>query len=385
MSEKNRKCIAEKKCGGCQYLSIPYQKQLEIKQNLVKSLISKYGKVSDIIGMDDPFFYRNKVHAAFSHDRKGNALSGIYEEKSHRVIPIDSCFLENQKADQIIVSIRKMLRSFKLKTYDEDTDYGFMRHVLIRTAHTTGQIMVILVTGALIFPSKNNFVKALRKEHPEITTIIQNVNDKRTSMILGPRSQTIYGKGYIEDTLCGKKFRISPNSFYQVNSVQTEVLYNKAIELAKLDKNDNVVDAYCGIGTISLIAADHVKKVTGVELNGEAVKDAIINKRSNNISNVEFIKGDAGNYMAQAAENGISIDVVFMDPPRAGSTEEFMSSVIKCGAKRVVYISCNPETLARDLKYFTSHGFKMTYAVPVDMFPMTTHVESVVLLSKVQK
>ena len=199
MTDKNIKCPVAKKCGGCQMLDIDYDKQLAEKQRHVEKLISKYGKVDKIIGMDNPYNYRNKIHAAFSHDRKGNIISGIYEEKSHRVVNLDNCYLENEKADEIIVSIRKMLKSFKLKAYDEDTGYGFLRHVLIRTAHLTGQILVVLVTGTNIFPSKNNFIRELRKQHPEITTIVQNINDKRTSMVLGERNIVLYGKGYIED------------------------------------------------------------------------------------------------------------------------------------------------------------------------------------------
>lgn len=330
--------------------------------------------------MDNPYYYRNKVHAAFDHDRKGNAISGIYEEGSHRVINIDSCYLENQKADDIIVTIRSLLKSFKLKTYDEDTGYGFLRHVLICTAHSTGQIMVVLVTGTPIFPSKNNFIKVLRSKHPEITTIVQNINDKRTSMILGERQQVLYGRGYIEDILCGKKFRISPKSFYQVNSVQTEILYNKAVEFADLNGSEDVIDAYCGIGTISLVVAEHVKSVTGVELNGDAVKDAIINKKQNSVVNVKFINADAGKFMSGLAEEGNRCNVVFMDPPRSGSTVEFMDSVVSMKPDKVVYISCEPETLARDLGYFTKHGYKMDRAVPVDMFPMTEEIEVVVRL-----
>ncbi|MBD5136686.1 MAG: 23S rRNA (uracil(1939)-C(5))-methyltransferase RlmD [Lachnospiraceae bacterium] len=383
MSESNKKiCPVQKKCGGCKLLPIPYSEQLQKKQKRVSSLLSKYGRVEKIIGMDNPYYYRNKVHAAFDHDRKGNAISGIYEEGSHRVINIDSCYLENQKADDIIVTIRSLLKSFKLKTYDEDTGYGFLRHVLIRTAHSTGQIMVVLVTGTPIFPSKNNFIKVLRSKHPEITTIVQNINDKRTSMILGERQQVLYGRGYIEDILCGKKFRISPKSFYQVNSVQTEILYNKAVEFADLNESEEVIDAYCGIGTISLVVAEHVKSVIGVELNDDAVKDAIINKKQNSVGNVKFINADAGKFMSGLAEEGNRCNVVFMDPPRSGSTVEFMDSVVSMKPDKVVYISCEPETLARDLGYFTKHGYKMDRAVLVDMFPMTENVECVVLLSK---
>lgn len=385
MADKNIKCPVTKKCGGCQLLDLDYYKQLAEKQRRVEKLISKYGKVDKIIGMDNPYNYRNKIHAAFSHDRKGNIISGIYEEKSHRVVNLDNCYLENEKADEIIVTIRKMLKSFKLKAYDEDTGYGFLRHVLIRTAHLTGQILVVLVTGTNIFPSKNNFIRELRRQHPEITTIVQNINDKRTSMVLGERNVVLYGKGYIEDELCGKRFRISPKSFYQVNSVQTEILYKKAIEYAKLTGSEKVIDAYCGIGTISIVVADYAKEVVGVELNGDAIKDAIINKKQNKAGNVRFIKADAGKFMKDMADAGEKCDVVFMDPPRTGSTEEFMDSVIEMSPEKVVYVSCEPETLARDLSYITKRGYSMKRAVPVDMFPMTVGVETVVELEKHKK
>lgn len=242
--------------------------------------------------------------------------------------------------------------------------------------------MVVLVCASPIFPSKNNFVKALRKLHPEITTVILNVNDKKTSMVLGERNITLYGKGFIEDTLCGCTFRLSPASFYQVNPVQTEKLYQKAIKMAKLQGEEKVIDAYCGIGTIGLIASSHVKEVISVELNKDAVKDAIINSKRNGIKNVRFYQGDAGKFMVNLAEQGKKVDVVFMDPPRAGSDEAFLSSVIKLAPEKVVYISCNPETLARDLKYLTKHGYEAKSAVPVDMFGWTEHVETVVGLHR---
>lgn len=241
---------------------------------------------------------------------------------------------------------------------------------------------MILVLGSFLFPSKNNFVKILRKLHPEITTLVINRNNRRTSQILGEEEKVVFGKGYIEDTLCSKTFRLSPRSFYQVNPIQTEVLYNKALQLAELTGKERIIDAYCGIGTISLIASPYVKEVIGVELNGEAVKDAILNAKQNDIHNVCFHKADAGQFMVGLAKENQSIDVVFMDPPRAGSDEPFLSSLLKLAPKKVVYISCNPQTLKRDLEYLTRHHYKVQAICPVDMFPHTAHVETVVLLSK---
>ena len=382
MSEKKQICSVAKKCGGCQYQGVAYQEQLKRKQKMEEDLFKKFCKVEPIIGMKNPCNYRNKVQSVFGRDRKGNIISGTYEANSHRIVSVEECMIEDVKAQEIIRTVRKLLPSFKIKTYDEDSGYGLLRHVMVRRGFKSGEIMVILVLGSPILPSKNNFVKALRKEHPEISTVILNVNDKKTSMVLGDREITLYGKGFIRDELCGCTFRISPKSFYQVNPVQTEVLYQTAIDYAELTGKETVIDAYCGIGTISLIAAKHAKKVIGVELNGDAVKDAKINAKENNISNAEFYKGDAGEFMVKMAENGQKADVVFMDPPRSGSDEKFMSSVVKLNPKRVVYVSCGPDTLARDLKYFSKNGYKVKKIQPVDMFPFTEHCETVCLLAK---
>ena len=247
--------------------------------------------------MEDPYYYRNKVHAAFGRDRKGNVISGIYEEKSHRIVSVDDCMIEDKKSQEIIRTIRGMLKSFKIKTYDEDTGYGLLRHVLVRRGFSTGEIMVVLVTVSPIFPSKNNFVKALRKEHPEITTVVLNVNDRQTSMVLGDRNIVLYGPGFIKDRLMGLTFRISPSSFYQVNPVQTEVLYGKAMEFAAMTGKERVIDAYCGTGTIGIIASGNARDVIGVELNRDAIRDARMNARENKIRNVRFVPGDAGWFM----------------------------------------------------------------------------------------
>ena len=384
MSEKKKICSVAKKCGGCQYQGVAYQEQLKKKQKMEEDLFKKFCKVEPIIGMKNPCHYRNKVQSVFGRDRKGNIISGTYEANSHRIVPVEECMIEDVKAQEIIRTVRKLLPSFKIKTYNEDNGYGLLRHVMVRRGFKSGEIMVILVLGSPILPSKNNFVKALRKEHPEISTVVLNVNDKKTSMVLGDREINLYGKGFIRDELCGCTFRISPKSFYQVNPVQTEILYQTAIDYAELTGKETVIDAYCGIGTISLIAAKHAKKVIGVELNGDAVKDAKINAKENNISNAEFYKGDAGDFMVKMAENGQKADVVFMDPPRSGSDEKFMSSVVKLNPKRVVYVSCGPDTLERDLKYLKKHGYEAKKIQPVDMFPFTEHCETVVKLEKMK-
>lgn len=378
-------CSYQRSCGGCDIQREGYGKHLEDKQKEVEKLIKKYCKVEPILGMKQPKNYRHKVHVVFDHDRKGNPFSGVYEEGTHRVIAIERCLIHNEKADAIIATIRGMLKSFKILTYDEDSGYGLLRHVLIRTGYHTGEIMVVLVLASPIMPSKNNFVKALRKEHPEVTTVVVNVNDKQTSMVLGDKEQVIYGKGYIEDKLCGMTFRISPKSFYQVNPAQTEVLYQKAIELAELTGKETVIDAYCGTGTIGLIASKHADKVIGVELNKDAVRDAVVNAKRNEATNIEFYNNDAGAFLSQMAAKGESADVVFMDPPRTGSTPQFLDAVAVLKPKRIVYVSCNPVTLERDLEYLTKKGYKAQLAIPVDMFPWTKHVETVVLMSRKDK
>ena len=385
MEKNNNKlpaCPVSKKCGACSYQGLSYKKQLAKKENLVKNLLSKYCKVKPITGMDNPYHYRNKVHAVFGRQKNGTIVSGVYKEGTHIIVPIDECQIKDAKADEIIRNIRGLLKSFKIKTYDEDTGYGLLRHVLVRRGFTTGEIMVVLVLASPILPSKNNFVKAILKLNPEISTIVLNINDKKTSMVLGDSERVLYGKGYIYDYLCGKKFKISSKSFYQVNPVTTEFLYNKAIELAQLNKDECVIDAYCGIGTIGIIASDHAKKVIGVESNKDAVRDAITNAKLNKVKNIQFYNQDAGIFMKQLAAQKESIDVVLMDPPRAGSDKNFLDAVITLMPKKVVYISCNPETLARDLEYLTKNGYKAKEAWPYDMFPFTGHVETCVLLTK---
>ncbi|WP_017472044.1 23S rRNA (uracil(1939)-C(5))-methyltransferase RlmD [Amphibacillus jilinensis] len=375
-------CPVVEVCGGCQIQQLSYQKQLEKKQNQVNKLLSKFGKVEPILGMNNPYYYRNKIHTTFAMNRKGHVISGKYQAGSHQVVPIDSCLIEDQRADEIVVSIRKMLRSFKMRPYNEDNRTGLLRHVLVRTGFQSGQIMVVLVLGSPVFPSRKNFIKALLEKHPEITTVVMNVNNKKTSMVLGDREQVLYGKGFIEDTLCGKVFRLSPKSFYQVNPVQTEVLYQTALDLANFKGNETIIDAYCGIGTIGLIASDRVKQVIGVELNQAAVKDAINNAKRNQVKNVYFHQADASDFMLEMSRKKQSVDAVLMDPPRSGSTEKFIHALASIKPNKVVYISCNPVTLARDLESLAKKGYRAEKMIPVDMFPGTNHVETVVLMSK---
>ena len=305
-------------------MGLDYAEQLEHKQKTVNKLLKPFGRVDDIIGMKKPYHYRNKVHAVVGGDKKGNIYAGTYEAGTHRLVPVDECLIDNEKADAIIRTVVSLMKSFKYQPYNEDTGRGFLRHILIRTGTkpdgSTGEIMVTLVVAENVFPSKNNFIKALLKEHPEITTVVMNLNNRRTSMVLGDKEQILYGKGYIEDTLCGKVFKLSSKSFYQVNHEQTEVLYRTAIDFAGLTGKEHILDAYSGIGTIGIVASDHAASVTGVELNKDAVKDALVNVKKNNVKNATYIQGDAGEYMQKEAAKGHHYDVVFMDPPRAGSS-----------------------------------------------------------------
>lgn len=376
------RCPYARKCGGCDYQGVAYEKQLSEKQKLVEKYVGGFCRVRPILGMEHPYHYRNKVHAVFDMAKGGKIISGVYKAGTHDVVNIDACQIEDTLSGAIIRDIRGLLRSFKIKTYDEDTGYGLLRHVLVRRGFHSGEVMVVLVLGSPILPSKNHFVKALRALHPEITTVIVNVNPKRTSMVLGEKESVIYGKGYIEDTLCGCTFRISAKSFYQVNPVQTERLYETAIRYAGLTGKEKVVDAYCGIGTIGLIAAGKAKEVIGVEQNKDAVRDAVTNAKRNQIKNIQFYNADAGRFMVEMAAQSAEVDVVFLDPPRAGSDEAFLRSLVTLAPRRVVYVSCNPETLGRDLKYLIRSGYRAEECTPVDMFPWTKHVETVVALHR---
>ena len=374
-------CPHAKKCSGCQLQNLTYEEQLHMKEAKLIALLGRYGHVEEILGMDDPHHYRNKVQAAFGM-RDGRMVSGVYQSATGRIVPVDRCLLENEKADEIVVTVRKLCAGFKIKAFDPKTGRGFLRHVLVRTGFFSGEIMVVLVTARGGFPSKRSFTNELLRRHPEITTVVWNINASDTALMLGSENETLYGEGYITDRLCGLSFRISPRSFYQVNSRQTEVLYRIAGEYAGLTGKERVLDAYCGTGTIGLTMAKDARELIGVELNRDAVRDARENAVGNGVKNARFCAGDAGEFMERAAEKNETFDVVVTDPPRAGCSPRFLGSLLKLSPKRVVYISCNPETLARDLHTLTRGGYRVKKIQPVDMFPYTSHVESVVCLTR---
>ena len=407
-------CSAQKQCGACQLLSLPYEKQLERKQNKMIELFEPFARegtvFNPIAGMDEPYYYRNKVTSPYVPGRKtkggkkprgkkGNVgakgapqheiLCGMYAAGTHRVISTDSCLLENKDAKQAVLAIRSLMQRYHMEPYNEDANTGFIRHAVIRVGHTTGELLVTVVTNGKEFPASRNFCRELKKRCPAITTVVQNVNTRQTNVILGDEGEkTLYGPGFIIDELCGLTFRISSHSFYQVNATQTEVLYRKAIEMAHFTGTETAMDAYCGTGTIGLVAAKglpgaetaHAARVIGVDNVASAIKDARENARHNGIENADFTAEDAGHFMDKLAKEGESLDVLLMDPPRAGSNEQFLRSACSLAPKRIVYISCNPNTQARDVEYLVKHGYRLTEVQPVDMFPHTNHVENICAL-----
>ena len=369
----------EKKCGGCPLLALPYREQLAKKQARLQELLGGFAPVKAVQGMAEPLHYRNKAIASFATQR-GKLVCGLYAEGTHRVLPGADCLLQEEILNKTLAAVLDAARACRWTAYDEDSGTGLLRHTVLRSS-CGGKVLVTLVTPGSDLPGSKNFCTALRKKAPWVVSIVQNINPTRSSAVLGSREKTLYGPGFVLDTLCGTQFAISSRSFYQVNRTQTEVLYKKALELAKLTGRETVIDAYCGIGTIGLCAAPLAKQVIGVERNPAAVKDAAANARRNKIANARFVCADATEWMAAAAGEGLHPDVVFLDPPRAGSTPECITAVNKMKPRRVVYVSCDPETLARDVAAFTRLGWRAAKFCPVDLFPQTRHVETVVLLS----
>ena len=338
--------LRAKNCGGCPLLGLDYAAQLKQKESAVRALLGKYGPVHPIRGMDVPYRYRNKVISTFAPAAGGKLTSGIYAARTHKVLPVESCLLEDEVLDKVLLAVRAAANRCRYQPYNED---------LLEEAETRGV---------------------------PVTTVVQNYNPRQTSVVLGEAEKVLYGKGFILDTLCGKTYALSPRSFYQVNPVQTAVLYGLAVDAARLTGKETVLDAYCGIGTIGLTASGKAKQVVGVELNRDAVRDAIGNAKHNGVKNARFFAADATAWIQEAAEAGQRADVIFMDPPREGSTPRFLESVARMAPKRVVYVSCNPETMARDLALLTQKGYRAEGFVPVDLFPQTAHCEVVGALSR---
>ena len=378
----NPKCVCATACGGCCFQNLDYQKELEYKKNVAIKTIEKIAKIkvadANVYGMKEPYFYRNKIQVPFGYDKQRRVVYGFYKFKSHDIVPIKECVIEDEAHVKILEIIKDLMLSFKLDPYNEDYHKGLLRHVLIRVGKVSKEIMVVFVVSSLRFPSRKNFIKALIEKCPNINTVVFNENPRKTNVILGEREEVPYGKGFIFDELLGVKFKISSKSFYQVNHDQCEVLYSLAIEKAKLTKNDSVLDAYCGIGTIGLIASKHVKDVFGVEIVKEAIVDAKENAKINNIKNANFVCKDASDYIV---EN--KFDCVFVDPPRKGLDKTFLDSLIKSRPKKIVYISCDVGTFSRDIGILKDY-YKIESIDFVDMFPRTYHIETVASLSKIE-
>ena len=375
------KCKVCSSCGGCQFQQLSYDSQLIFKTKRVKEALKRIGNIDiDVpkcIGMDDPYYYRNKIQMPFGKDRKGNIVYGFFRENSHEIIPVKECVIENKKAAPILWDIKELIKKHKLSVYNENSNKGLLKYVLIRTSYHFDELMVVLVTTEMNFPGQRNFINELVSLHPEITTIVENVNPRNTNVVLGTKEKVLYGPGIIRDSILGLTFEISASSFYQVNPEQVEKLYSHALNLVNKEEDKIVLDAYGGVGTIGLIASKNAEKVITVEINKSASKNAMLNAKRNSVSNIECVCSDASEYLFNS---DINFDVVIMDPPRKGSDKKFLDSIIRNNTKKIIYVSCNPETLARDLKNLSENGYTLNYVQPVDMFPFTSHVETVACL-----
>lgn len=369
-------------CGGCQLMHLSYTNQLRLKQQHIQELCEKYQletPVLEPIGSQEPFNYRNKIQMTF-REHKGKIVAGLYEENTHKIVNIADCDIQDKVSNQIINTFKVLMKKHKITPYEEDKKAGIIRHVMIKRSIQTKQILVVIITPSHIFPGRNNLVKDLMIAHPDITSIVHNINDRKTSIVLGEDSRIITGKGYIEDILMGKRFIIGPKTFYQINAHQTEVLYGEVLKQLRPKKTDVILDAYAGIGTIGLMLSDYVKTVLSVEINKDSVKNAVKNAEINGVKNVQFVAMDAKDYMLNLVEQKTKLDAVIVDPPRSGLDLEFVKAIQVLRPNKMVYISCDPETLTRDLKQL-SRSYHIGPIQPVDMFSQTNHVESVTLLS----
>ena len=373
------KCPYFSLCGGCSKLNISYEEEIKEKTEYIKKLFKtiNYNKEIEVVPADDPYYYRNKVMMAFKLSKTKKVVSGIYEEHSHKIVPVNDCLIQSETINKVLKSVNIALSKNKITPF---VNGGVVKHVLVRHAIKTNQVMVVIVTPTDMFPGRANFIKDLLKLEPGITTIVQNVQSRDTSIVLGTKERVLYGKGFIIDELCGLKFKLSPRSFFQINPPQTEKLYNIAMEFANLRVGNTVLDAYSGIGTIGMVASKTCGKVICVENNPDAVTDARFNAKFNNINNINFYCEDSTKFINELAQNRIKVDCVILDPPRTGTTYNFISAIAKMGIKRVVYVSCGPDTLVRDLKIFKDFGYEIKNVKCVDMFSKTEHVESITLL-----
>ena len=377
-------CPIYKQCGGCQLQHLSYEGQLKAKEKMVRELMTRIGKLEEVnvlpvLGMNEPWNYRNKAQVPVG-EMEGGLVAGFYAKRSHEIIDMDECLIQFTENDEMIRLVKGICEKHGVKAYNEKQHKGTLRHIMVRTGHVTGELMIVLVTRTPDMPNRRKIIEEIVEAVPNITSIIQNVNTKRTNVILGDQTITLWGADVISDYIGDIKFEISPRSFYQVNPAQTKVLYDKTLEYADLSGNETVIDAYCGIGTISLFLAKKAKKVYGVEIVPEAIEDARKNAALNEITNVEFEVGEAETVIPNWYKQGITADTLVVDPPRKGCDENLLKTIAAMKPKKVVYVSCNPATLARDLRYLEDNGYKTVEVQPVDMFPQTMHVENVAKL-----
>ena len=378
----NSLCAVSGRCSGCQLNNLEYSQQLKLKQSKVNKLFYGIIKPEKIVPSPEIFRYRNKSAAVFFEDKNKEIRWGIYQSKTGGFCAARECFLQSEKSDEIFNSLSQLLKSFKIKLYNPKEKTGFFRSAMIRHSASTGELMLVLVTAEGEFPKERSFVNALIKKHGEITCVVRSIYTGDAVIMTGEKEKNLFGGGYITDEILGKKFRVSAHSFYQINSRQTHRLYAEAVKLAQLKESDRFLDAFCGTGTIGIIAAQSGGTGTGVEINSSAVEDAKINAELNGVENIGFVCGDAGTVMESSAEK---YDAVFLDPPRAGCSRKFLSSLVKASPERIVYISCNPETQVRDIRFLIKNGYKIKKAVPFDMFPHTGHIECAAMMSRVKE
>ncbi|MEC0721629.1 23S rRNA (uracil(1939)-C(5))-methyltransferase RlmD [Bacillus haynesii] len=383
-------CPIYKQCGGCQLQHINYEGQLLYKQKQVKDVLERIGKldlsritVHPTLGMEDPWNYRNKAQVPVG-EREGGLIAGFYQQRSHEIIDMNECLIQQSENDRVVQAIKEICGKYGIKAYNEERHKGWLRHIMVRYGAVTSEMMVVFITRTNDFPHKVKIVEEITAAFPHVKSIVQNINPKKTNVIFGDETHVIWGEEYIYDTIGGIKFAISARSFYQVNPEQTKVLYDKALEYAELNGEETVIDAYCGIGTISLFLAKQAKKVYGVEIVPEAIDDAKRNAELNGIENAEFEVGEAEVVIPKWYEEGIKADTLVVDPPRKGCDEALLRTILEMKPKRVVYVSCNPGTLARDLRVLEDGGYVTCEVQPVDMFPHTSHVECCVLLKLIK-
>lgn len=378
----NLNCKIAKKCNACQLNNLTYNEQIKFKFNKCLKYLGSYCKVEPVISMENPFSYRNKAQAVFKRERDKSISWGLYKSTTNTLVKTRECKLHTKHSNEIFNTLCALFKSFKIVPYDPFKGTGFVKSVVVREGFSSKEVMVIINGADPIFPAKKTFVSALLKKHPYITTVVTTVNKDRRKLFIGKTQDILFGDGYIKDKLCSKTFIISPQSFYQINPIQTEKLYKKAVELANLDGTQVVLDSYCGVGTIGICASDNAKKVYSVESVKDAIIDAKKNAKLNNIKNIEFVCADAKDYINELKNDNVKIDVAFVDPPRIGCSKEFLQAVVDMQIETLVYVSCNIETQSRDIRFLKSNGYKVEHIQPVDMFPHTNHIESIALIKR---